>query len=711
MNAAIHPPSATITGQKADSSDAASVLLRTGEDGIAVVRFDRPGSSVNVLDTKTLNALAEILGKLDGQSLRGVVFESAKPSVFIAGADLRELAGTENRAELVDLGQQTFARIAALKSVTVAAIHGACAGGGLELALACDYRVASPERATRIGLPEVNLGLIPAWGGSTRLPRLLGLPRALKVILRGELMPASKAMALGLIDGMAPQERLLVLAGRFVAKGKPRGRNLRRLAWIPAWQAVSALARNSVLKKTRGHYPAALRAIDVAAKSVVRSIPQSLAAEKEVILRLANTEVSKNLIRVFFLQDRAKHLPAPRAKSLRKTAVVGSGVMGSGIAQWFASRGIDVLLRDVDAGQLAQGLQRSEKLFAEARRRGLLSAAEAQAGMDRIIPAEVPVEMKRVDLVVEAALERMELKKEIFADLEERTRPETLLATNTSALSVTEISRGLRHPERVGGLHFFNPVHRMKLVEVVRAELTSDVAVDTAVAFVQRMGKLPVVVRDRPGFLVNRILLPYLLEAVRLFEAGAEVRALDESMLDFGMPMGPLRLLDEVGLDVASDVAQTLCAAFPDRMQMPEIFPQVLKAEFKGRKSGKGFYEYRKGRDASVNPVVLELRKRQDKGGLAREELRKRMVLLMINEAARCLEERIVGDPRDVDFAMIMGTGFAPFRGGPLRYADAVGIGRITEDLRRLNEAGERQFAPCERLTQMNKQNKTFYGD
>ena len=711
MNAAIHPPSATITGQKADSSDAASVLLRTGEDGIAVVRFDRPGSSVNVLDTKTLNALVEILGELDGQSLRGVVFESAKPSVFIAGADLRELAGTQSRAELVDLGQQTFARIAALKGVTVAAIHGACAGGGLELALACDYRVASPERATRIGLPEVNLGLIPAWGGSTRLPRLLGLPRALKVILRGELMPASKAMALGLIDGMAPQERLLVLAGRFVAKGKPRGRNLRRLAWIPAWQAVSALARNSVLKKTRGHYPAALRAIDVAAKSVVRSVPQSLAAEKEVILRLANTEVSKNLIRVFFLQDRAKHLPAPKAKSLRKTAVVGSGVMGSGIAQWFASRGMDVLLRDVDAGQLAQGLQRSEKLFSEARRRGLLSAAEAQAGMDRIIPAEVPVEMKRVDLVVEAALERMELKKEIFADLEERTRPETLLATNTSALSVTEISRGLRHPERVVGLHFFNPVHRMKLVEVVRAELASDVAVDTAVAFVQRIGKLPVVVRDRPGFLVNRILLPYLLEAVRLFEGGAEVRALDESMLDFGMPMGPLRLLDEVGLDVASDVAQTLCAAFPDRMQMPEIFPQVLKAEFKGRKSGKGFYEYRKGRDASVNPVVLELRKRQDKGGLSREELRKRMVLLMINEAARCLEERIVGDPRDVDFAMIMGTGFAPFRGGPLRYADAVGISRITEDLRRLNEAGERQFAPCERLTEMNKQNKTFYGD
>jgi 3-hydroxyacyl-CoA dehydrogenase/enoyl-CoA hydratase/3-hydroxybutyryl-CoA epimerase len=711
MNAAIHPPSATAMAQNSDFSDARSVFLHSAEDGIAIVRFDRPGSSANVLDTKTLHALAEIIGELDQQSLRGVVFASAKPSVFIAGADLKELAGTQSRAELVDLGQQTFERIAALKCATVAAIHGACAGGGTELTLACDYRVASPERATRIGLPEVNLGLIPAWGGCTRLPRLVGLPRALKVILRAELMPASKAMDLGLIDAMAPRERLLALAGRFVAKGKPWRRSLRHIAWIPAWQAVSALAKKSVLKKTRGHYPAALGAIDVTAKSVVRSVPQSLAAEKEVILRLADTEVSKNLIRVFFLQDRAKHRPAPKAESVRKTAVIGSGVMGSGIAQWFAARGMDVLLRDVDTDQLAQGLQRAEKLFSEARRRGLLSATEAQAGMDRIVPAEVPVEMKPVDLVVEAALEKMELKTRIFADLEERTRPETLLATNTSALSVTEIGCSLRHPGRVVGLHFFNPVHRMKLVEVVRTELTSDVAIDTAVAFVQRIGKLPVVVQDRPGFLVNRILLPYLLEAVRLFEAGAEVRALDESMLDFGMPMGPLRLLDEVGLDVASDVAQTLCAAFPDRMQMPVSFYQLLEGDIKGRKTGKGFYEYRNGHAVRANRVVLGLRGSEDKAGLARDQLRRRMVLLMINEAARCLEERIVEDARDVDFAMIMGTGFAPFRGGPLRYADSAGIGRIIEELRRLNEAGERQFAPCEHLLEMNKQNKTFYGD
>ena len=426
-----------------------------------------------MLDSKTLFALSDIIRDLGQQSISGVVFESAKRAVFIAGADLKELAKTEARAELVDLGQRTFGQIATLKCVTVAAIHGACAGGGLELSLACDYRVASEDRSTRIGLPEVNLGLLPAWGGSTRLPRLIGLPRALQIILRGELMPAAKAKRLGVIDALAPPQCLRDLALRFVAKGKPKWRNLRRAAWIPAAKAVAELARKSVLKKTRGHYPAALKAIDVAAKSLWRSVSRSLAAEKEAILRLADSATSRNLVAVFFLQDRAKHLPAPNAKAVRKTAVIGSGVMGSGIAQWFAARGMDVLLRDVDATQLARGLQRAEKLFADARRRGLLSSAEAQAGMDRIVPAELPMEMKLVDLVVEAALEKMELKKQIFADLEERTRPDTLLATNTSALSVAEISRGLQHPERVAGLHFFNPVHRMKLVEVVRAEETS----------------------------------------------------------------------------------------------------------------------------------------------------------------------------------------------------------------------------------------------
>jgi 3-hydroxyacyl-CoA dehydrogenase / enoyl-CoA hydratase / 3-hydroxybutyryl-CoA epimerase len=697
--------------ERSDQPDAApSVVLQPGEDGIAFIRFDRSGSSVNVLDTATLRQLEVIVNDLDRRSLRGIIFVSSKPAVFIAGADLKELAATEDRAGLVELGQQIFTRIEALRCVTVAAIHGACAGGGLEISLTCDYRVASDAHVTKIGLPEVKLGLIPAWGGSTRLPRLIGLPRALKVILGGDLMPSAKALKLGLVDAIAPPERLTLLAERFVDKGKPR-RSFRHWGWIPAWQTVAALTRKSVLPKTRGHYPAASSAIDVVSKSVVRSIPQSLAAEKKAILALAEGDVSRNLIRLFFLQDRAKHLPAPKAASIEKKAVIGSGVMGAGIAQWFAARGKEVLLRDVGPEQLAQGLHRAEKLFSDAKRRGILSSCEARAGMDRIVPAEIAVQMNSIDLVVEAVSEDMQVKKTIFADLEERVRLDTILATNTSALSIAEISRGLRDPTRLLGLHFFNPVHRMKLVEIARGELTSDLAIDTAVAFVQRIGKLPVVVKDRPGFLVNRILLPYLLEAVRLLVAGAPIEAIDESMLDFGMPMGPLRLLDEIGLDVASDVGETLCKAFPDRMHTPDVFAQLLADNAKGKKTGRGFYEYRSGRVVGVNRFAISRREADDKASLTREQLQERMVFLMINEAARCLEEGIVDDPRDIDFAMVMGAGFAPFRGGPLRHADHIGITKVTENLERLARSRERQFAPSNLLIEMTRQEKKFYSD
>ncbi len=687
------------------------IRLDVDEDGVAVVTFDRSGSSVNVFDTATLRALAQILDDLaDRESLRGVVFQSAKPAVFVAGADLKELAAARNREELVGLGQQTFSKISALPVVTVAAIHGACAGGGLELALACDYRIASRDRETRIGFPEVNLGLIPAWGGSTLLPRLIGLPRALRIILRGDLMPAPKAKKLGLVDTLAPRERLFELARKYVKKGKP-SHSSKVFGWALAAPVIGAWARRSVRQKTRGHYPAPFAAVDVVTKSLSRSVPRSLMAERDAILNLADTDACRNLLRIFGLQDRARHRPAPQAKPVRHTAVVGAGVMGAGIAQWLAARGLDVLLRDVDAPQVALGLQRAERLFSEATRRRLMSSVEARAGMDRIAPADVPVPMPAVDLVIEAAVERMEPKQQIFADLEGRTRPDTVLATNTSALSLAEIGRALTYPQRLVGLHFFNPVHRMQLVEVVRSDLASDAAIDTAVAFVQRIGKLPVVVRDRPGFLVNRILLPYLLEAANLFEGGVRIEALDEGMLDFGLPMGPMRLLDEVGLDVAADVARTLCAAFPDRLRLPAYFDRLLAEGMKGRKAGRGFYYYRQGREAGVNREVLEFQSGHAAAELTLEELQQRMVLLMINEATRCLEEDIVDTPAEVDFAMIMGTGFPPFRGGPLRHADAIGIENVTAELTRIAASGHRHFAPCVKLLEMSAQHHRFYDD
>jgi len=710
MNATI--PKSPITLVRRPALPKPAIRLDRGEDGVAIVTFDRPGSSANILDTLTLCALERMLDRLAAdESLRGVVFISAKPAVFIAGADLKELAAARNREDLIGLGQRTFSKIAALPCVTVAAIHGACVGGGLELSLACDYRIASRDRATRIGLPEVNLGLIPGWGGSTRLPRLVGLSRALRVILRGDLMPAAKARKLGIVDALAPRERLLDLAGKYLGRGKRVARPVRDFAQSLVAPVIAALAQRAVRQKTRGHYPAPRAAIKVVTKALLRGLPQSLAAEREAILELAGTAVSGNLIRAFFLQDRAKHWPAPQAAAVRKTAVIGAGVMGAGIAQWMAARGFDVLLRDIDAKQVAGGLHRAEALFSEARRRGLMSAAEAQAGMDRLAPADVPVPMQSVDLVIEAAVERLDAKRKIFADLESRTRSDAILATNTSALPLAEIGRALRHPQRLVGLHFFNPVHRLPLVEVVRSDVASDAAIDTAVAFVQRIGKLPVVVRDRPGFLVNRILLPYLLEATCLFEEGARIEALDASMLDFGMPMGPMRLLDEIGLDVAADVAETLCAAFPERLRLPAYLPRMLGGGIKGRKSGRGFYEYRKGHSAGINRTILKFQQSSKRAELTRDELQQRMVLLMINEAARCLEERVVETPADVDFAMIMGTGFAPFRGGPLRYADALGIEKITGALRVLADSGELCFAPCARLLEMSAEHRRFYDD
>lgn len=660
---------------------------------MALVHFDRSGSSANLFDSATLRELQSVAGQLTG--VRAVIFVSDKPSVFIAGADLKELSSVEEPEQLIELGQQTFNKVALLRCITVAAIHGACAGGGVEFALACDHRVATNDRVTKIGLPEVQLGLIPGWGGSTRLPRLIGIRRALNVILKGDLMPAGKAHKLGIVDALVPKERLLEAARRIVVRGKRSLPKIGLLTALAEAPIARKLAERTVREKTHGHYPAPLAAIDVVTHALRRSVAESLEAEKTAIVALAKGEVCRNLIRVFFLQERAKRQSAPAARDVEQTAVIGAGVMGSGIAQWLAARGCRVILRDVSTDQLANGLKQAASLFADASKRRLMTRAEAQAGMDRIVPAEIDISLEHVDLVVEAAVERMPLKKEIFRKLEKLTRPETILATNTSALSISELAAELSHPRRVVGLHFFNPVHRMKLVEVVRGDVTSAEALDTAVALVQKIGKFPVVVKDRPGFLVNRILMPYLVEAVLLFEKGASRDEIDEAMLDFGMPMGPLRLLDEVGLDVAADVAKTLSAAFPGRMPMPILFEQMLAAGSKGKKSGKGFYDYRTKEHSHPAPVNHGL---QDK-----------MVLLMINEGARCLEEKIVSDPRDVDFAMILGTGFAPFRGGPLRYADSIGIGKVTEDLQRLAESRDPRFTPCDLLKEMSSSNRQFY--
>ncbi|CAN5443583.1 fatty acid oxidation complex subunit alpha FadJ [soil metagenome] len=680
-----------------------AIRRRLRPDGVCILTFDRPNSSANLFDEATLHELADHLEALrDNSRVRALVITSAKPSIFIAGADIDSIIANPDPSEvgrLIRLGQNVFSQLAGLAVPTAAAIHGACVGGGFELALACDLRIASPDKATKIGLPETQLGILPAWGGSTRLPRLIGLPGALDLILGGKVMPARAALKRGLIDEVVPAENLVRRAAERLLHRDLPTRPSHGLTNNPASAAlIGKVAARKSAAKTRNHYPAITRAVEVVSHAAYGPIEHGLARERDAVLDLATTPEARNLIRLFFLTERAKKLRRhdPATPPPTAAAVVGAGVMGAGIAQWCATRGLDVLLTDVAATPLAHGMATVDKLNAEATRRHLLTHTEALRARDRITPSFDRVPMLHTDMVIEAAVEKLDVKRQIFADLDARSGHGTILATNTSALPVGEIARATAHPDRVVGIHFFNPVHRMKLVEVVVADTTSDETVLRAIRFVQHIGKLPVVVRDRPGFVVNRILMPYLVGAGFLFESGVPAADIDQAMLAFGMPMGPLRLLDEVGNDVALHVADTLADAFGDRFPIPEILRELVATDRLGRKTGHGFYEYRGGKEIlpehNLSPHVPHPR-------TSLAQISAILVALMVNEAARCLEEKVAATPDDIDFAMVMGTGFAPFRGGPLRHADAVDPTTIAGLLDRLaQETGSPRFTPCDLL-------------
>lgn len=696
-----------------------NISLALGEDGIAVLTLDRANSSANVFDVPTLNLLDRHIAALEGNAdVKGVVIISAKPKIFIAGADLNSFAGSspEQLGEIVDLGHRVFGRLENLHVPSVAAINGVCLGGGCELALACDWRVASLDKSTKIGLPETQLGILPAWGGSVRLPRLIGLPAALAIILAGKQVAAQPAQKQGLVDEVAHPEYLLATAKKFIARGK------RRLK-APSGLLNSALlrpivkskARKDVMAKTRGHYPAPLKALEVCAAAIGRPLEEGLALERAAFLELVRTPQTKSLMGIFFLQERAKKTKIAGAegagRKVQRVAVVGAGVMGAGIAQWTAARGLPVLLKDVAPEALAKGLKSAEKIFRDAAKRRVFTEAEARAGLDRITPVHTDVPLANVDLVIEAAVEKLELKQKIFAQLEQRAGPQTILATNTSALSIDAIAGGLADPSRVVGIHFFNPVHRMQLVEIVRGPRSSAAALDTALQFVKGIGKLPVVVKDSPGFLVNRILLPYMVESVRIFCEGADARRIDRIMLDFGMPMGPLRLSDEVGLDVAQHVAVDLQRRLPQPVPINDTLEKMIAKGWLGKKSGRGFHVFpeKKGAKETPNPDLGFLQGRGPAAQADDATLLDRMTLIMVNEAARCLEEGVVEAPEDVDFGMIFGTGFAPFRGGPLRYADTLGATEVVSRLERLARDVAPHFAPCERLRAMARANARFH--
>ncbi len=700
-----------------------SIRREVSDASIATLTFDRPDSTANVFDSSALDELNQHLDFLEMEkSLKGLIIRSAKQKVFVAGADLNSFTkemSAERIEAVIDRGQKTFERIAHLPYPTVAAIHGVALGGGFELALACDYRIASSDGATKLGLPETTLGILPTWGGLTRLPKLIGLPNALEAIMTGRHYPAEQALKLGMVDAVVFPEKLVAVAVAKIQRsaGAKRKSSTHLSNRPPLSRLIKSQAEKRAIARTRGHYPAPLKALEVACASLDVPHEQSLANEKAGFIELALSETAENLIGVFYLQERAKKLKLPKdldaaspppPKSVDKALVIGAGLMGAAIAQWLSSRGIRIILKDVGPGPLGNGMQSIAKLYSDAVKRHLFSETEARKGMDRILPVYEEIPLRGVDLVIEAAVEQLELKQQIFAGLESKVSADTVLASNTSSLSIDAIAASLQHPERVVGIHFFNPVHRMQLAEIVRGSKTNATTLNAAIQFAKRIGKLPVLVNDSPGFLVNRILRPYIGEAVRLFADGYRLDNIDRVMLEFGMPMGPLRLADEIGLDVCEHVAKDLDARIRHLGSLDGIIGKMIGKGWLGRKSGRGFYDYRGTGDENVNSQVGDLQP-PEPANVNEEELRDRLVLSMVNEAARTIEEKVVSAPEDVDFGMILGTGWAPFRGGPLRYADHIGIATVVSRLNALRDRLGQYFEPCTLLTAMTNRGATFY--
>ena len=702
----------------------ASLIRREiGKDHVCLLTFDRPESGANIFDAATLEELDQHLDFIERDaSLRGLIITSAKKSIFIAGADLKTLlkeAQTGTMRAFIAQGQRILNRLAALKIPSVAAIHGACAGGGYEVTLACDYRVASDDPATRIGLPETTLGLIPAWGGCTRLPRLIGADKAAEVILKGKLYSAQEALKLGLVDEIGLRDRLVDLARKKLRAGK---RKLEGGA-----SATPSKGSLELAPPSRSGNPAPARALEVITKGCSASMDESLRIELDAIVDLGKTESTQNLIRNFFLAEKYKKgtSKTPPEKFVH-AAVIGAGVMGSGIAQWLSSRGVTVILRDIAREQIDRGLANIETTYADAVRRSLMTEEKAKEGRARIVASTAPMELRDVQIVIEAASEKIEIKKEVFRELAMQAGPKTIIATNTSALPVGVLADATVSPEHVIGLHFFNPVSRMKLVEVVIAKQTTDDTCERTLAFARQIGKLPVIVRDSPGFLVNRVLFPYLLDAAELFESGLDADKIDNALVQWGMPMGPLRLIDEIGMDITVEIGNTLERAYGRRHHIPAVLLWLRDRQMLGRKTGAGFYKY-EAKTQTPNDSLTQWRgalhvepegaegpnippeaHRDRRLRASEDELTHRLIFLMVNEAARCVEEKVVGSPEDADYGMILGTGFAPFRGGPLRFAEYFGLKKIVAEMERLAQS-EEKFLPCEILKKHVQSGTKFY--
>ncbi len=661
--------------------------METDGDGIVWLCIDKDEASANVLSATVLEELVEVITPYESNPPRGLVIHSGKSNGFIMGADIKEFTSidsVEQAYELVRLGQQVMDRLEALQCPTVAAINGFALGGGLELAMACDYRLVLQNKKPILGLPEVQLGIHPGFGGTVRAVQIMGVRAAMPLLLTGKPITASKAIRQRLIDRIAAADNWRQAAKELIASRKPK-------AHAPLLDRIMNLAparpfmANMLLKQVRSkarkdHYPAPFAIVDLWAKFAA-STKTGYEAEARSMAELMNGATSRNLVRVFFLQNRLKSQGGKPAQKISRVHVIGAGVMGGDIAAWCALRGMNVTLQDREMTYIEPALERANKLF----RKKIRDADDRQATIARLNADVKGLGIADADLIIEAIFEDPDAKQALYRNTESSMKPGAILATNTSSIRLEELRTVLHQPERFIGLHFFNPVALLPLVEVIKCEDTEQNVLDVGFAFVKAIGKFPLECTSSPGFVVNRLLAPYMAEAMHLAESGVPLAAIDKVAEDFGMPMGPVELVDSIGIDVALNVSEVLGAAF--NRPVPERLISMVEQKQLGRKSGQGFYRWEDGKAVKGD---------QDEPSSLPGDLQDRLMLPMVNEAVACLHEGVVSDADLLDAGVIFGTGFAPFRGGPLKYARDRGPAEVQAALSELAAKYGERFRPHE---------------
>jgi len=707
-----------------------TALTIANHGAVAVLTLDLQGEPVNKLNAQVKSEFEAALERLRADvAVKALVIISGKPDTFIAGADIEEFTRLSTREEFARLsadGQAMLQRLDDFPKPVVAAIHGACLGGGLELALACDWRIATDHPKTQLGLPEVQLGLLPGAGGCQRLPRLIGLSAALAIIMPGKTETGLKAFRLGMVDELVPKsillETALAAADRILTKGIPLRAKKGGLvgaifdrSW-PGRQFVYWKARKDTLKKTGGHYPAPIAALEAVKAGLEQGGTKGYEVEHQKFGELAATPVSRQLIGIFFATTALKKddgLPAgvtAKPRPIERMAVIGSGFMGAGIAGTAVSTaGVDVRVKDTELARVGKGLKAATDILSGRLKRRRITKFEFERQAALLSGGTDFSGFPRTDLVIEAVFEDLEVKRKVLADTEAHTGPTAIFATNTSTIPIADIAANAARPGQVLGMHFFSPVDRMPLLEIIPTASTSPETIATAVNFGRKIGKTVIVVRDHPGFWVNRILTPYLNEAGYLFAEGVPMEVLDRVMTRFGFPVGPITLLDEVGLDVAAKAGKVMHAAFGDRLTPSELVGKMLADQRLGRKNGKGFYHYHKGHKTGPDETVYDLLGIRPKPPAATELIEQRLVYAMLNEAAMAMGEGVVRSARDGDIGAIFGIGYPPFRGGPLRYLDDIGAAKAVQVLRTLETKFGARFTPAEALVRMAERGERYY--